>query len=33
MSLIIKMNPIMTLEHLKKAIPYVMNEAKTLGLA
>ncbi len=32
MSLIIKMNTIKTEEHLKKAIPYVMNETKTNGL-
>ncbi|MCM1235927.1 MAG: relaxase/mobilization nuclease domain-containing protein [Ruminococcus flavefaciens] len=32
MSLIIKMDTIKTEEHLKKAIPYVMNEAKTNGL-
>ena len=29
--LIIKMDTIKTEEHLKKAIPYVMNEAKTSG--
>ena len=32
MSLIIKMNAIKTEEHLKKAIPYIMNEKKTGGL-
>lgn len=32
MSLIIKMNPIKTEEHLRKAIPYIMNEHKTDGL-
>lgn len=29
MSLIIKMDTIKTEEHLKKAIPYIMNERKT----
>lgn len=32
MSLIIKMDTINTEEHLKKAIPYIMNEKKTNGL-
>lgn len=32
MSLIIKMDAIKTEEHLKKAIPYIMNEKKTGGL-
>ena len=32
MSLIIKMDTIRTEEHLKKAIPYIMNEEKTKGL-
>lgn len=32
MSLIIKMDTIKTEEHLKKAIPYIMNEKKTNGL-
>lgn len=32
MSLIIKMDTIKTGEHLKKAIPYIMNEKKTKGL-
>lgn len=32
MSLIIKMNPIKTEEHLRSAIPYIMNEHKTDGL-
>lgn len=32
MSLIIKMDTIKTEEHLKKAIPYIMNERKTNGL-
>lgn len=32
MSLIIKMDTIKTGEHLKKAIPYIMNEKKTNGL-
>lgn len=32
MSLIIKMDTIKTEEHLKKAIPYIMNEKKTKGL-
>lgn len=32
MSLIIKMDTIKTEQHLKKAIPYIMNEKKTNGL-
>lgn len=32
MSLIIKMDAIKTVEHLKKAIPYILNEKKTKGL-
>ena len=32
MSLIIKMDPISKLDHLKKAVPYILNEAKTQGL-
>lgn len=32
MSLIVKIDPIKTKGHLKKAIPYIMNEAKTYGL-
>jgi len=32
-SLIIKIDNIVTEEHLKKAIPYVINEAKTHGLS
>lgn len=33
MSLIIKLDPIMTEDHLRRAIPYVMNEKKTDGLS
>ena len=32
MSLIIKMDTIKTEEHLRKSIPYIMNEKKTGGL-
>ena len=32
MSLIIKMDAIKTEEHLRKSIPYIMNEKKTGGL-
>lgn len=32
MSLIIKMDTIKTEEHLRKSIPYIMNERKTDGL-
>ena len=32
MSLIIKMDPISKVDHLKKAVPYILNEAKTQGL-
>ena len=32
MSLIIKMDTIKTEEHLRKSIPYIMNEKKTDGL-
>ena len=33
MSLIIKMDAIKTEEHLRKSIPYIMNEKKTGGLS